>query len=63
MSNPIDILVRIEAQNRINCTGLGEVGCDGRNEWHSWADHRQHVAEAQVAALIDAGLLSTEAAR
>jgi len=51
------ILVRVERENGINCTGLGEVGCHGRTGWHSWSDHRLHVAASQVAALADAGLL------
>lgn len=54
----VAVLVQIERKNRVNCTGLGEVGCDGRNEWHSWAEHRQHVAAEQAEALADAGLLA-----
>jgi len=54
----IKTLMRIERENAINCTGLGEVGCNGRNEWHSWSDHRMHVAASQVAALIEAGLFT-----
>lgn len=45
------VLARIARENAINCTGPGEVGCRGRKGWHSWADHHEHVAEAQAAAL------------
>lgn len=55
------LLTRIERENAINCTGLGEVGCNGRQDWHSWSEHRLHVAAAQVAALADAGLLTAPA--
>lgn len=54
----IQTLMRVERENAIDCTGLGEVGCHGRQGWHSWSEHRLHVAAAQVAALADAGLLS-----
>lgn len=52
----VETLVRVERENAINCTGPGEVGCKGRSGWHSWSEHRQHVAEAQAAALVAAGL-------
>ena len=54
----IEVLVSIERKNAINCTGLGEVGCEGRKEWHSRFEHRLHVAQEQVAALRDKGLLA-----
>jgi len=53
----IQVLVRVERENAINCTGLGEVGCNGRAGWHSWSAHRLHVAAAQVTALIEASVI------
>lgn len=47
----IETLIKVERENAINCTGLGEVGCAGREGWHSWSEHRRHVAESQWAEL------------
>lgn len=57
----IETLVQVERENAINCTGLGEVGCNGRQGWHSWSEHRTHVAEAQAHALAEAGLTTSPA--
>lgn len=54
----IETLTRVERENAINCTGLGEVGCEGRSGWHSWSEHRRHVAESQVVALREMGALA-----
>ena len=53
----IEALIRVDNDNRINCTGPGEVGCVGYLGWHSWSDHRRHVAEAQLAELKRVGLI------
>lgn len=42
---------RVLRDTQINCTGLGEVGCPVVDGWHSWSEHRAHVA-AQIAALL-----------
>lgn len=52
-----EALVRIDHQHRITATGLGELGCAGYPGWHSWFDHRRHVAEAQLSELKRLGLL------
>ena len=64
MSNlsPVAVLMDVEHKNRINCTGPGEVGCAGRIGWHSWVEHRRHVAADQVAALVAAGFMTQEMA-
>jgi hypothetical protein len=46
-----EALIKIQRTNAINCTGPGEVGCNGQHGWHTWTEHREHVAEAQVDAL------------
>lgn len=53
----VDVLVTVDRGHRINCTGLGEVGCIAYAGWHSWDEHRRHVAQAQIAALRSEGLL------
>lgn len=44
-------LMKVARDNAINCTGPGEVGCNGRMGWHSWTSHREHVAAAEADAL------------
>lgn len=49
-SDAVGVLIRdILRVSRINCTGLGEVGCPKVDGWHSWRDHDAHVA-AEIAA-------------
>ena len=47
----VEVLARVAAENEINCTGLGEVGCRGLAGWHTWHEHRRHIAELQAEAL------------
>lgn len=47
----VAVVQRVMQQQRINCTGPGEVGCYARKGWHSWYDHELHIAEAIVEAL------------
>ena len=42
------VLGQVARDNEINCTGPGEVGCKGRRGWHSWSEHRAHVAQSQA---------------
>ena len=54
----VEALMRTEFNNAVTCTGPGEVGCRGRQGWHSWTDHRRHVAEAQLAELLRLNLIN-----
>lgn len=53
-----EALMRVDHDHRITCTGPGEVGCLAYPGWHSWLDHRRHVAVAQLAELRRVGLLA-----
>lgn len=61
MSGLAEVLAEVGRENAINCTGPGEVGCKGRKGWHSWSEHRAHIAESQVAAIAD--VLAADATR
>lgn len=53
----VEALYRVDREHRITCTGPGEVTCLQHNNWHSWQDHRRHVAEAQLVELKRVHLL------
>lgn len=52
-----EALIVAERDSEITATRPGEVKCHSNQRWHSWLDHYKHVADAQVARLIELGLI------
>lgn len=56
-----EALYRVDHQHQITAATLGEVTCRLYPGWHSFPDHRRHVAEEQVAELQRCLLIDTKA--